>query len=411
MSRLIAHRISQPLAQLSHQASSSSQDLVDQPITIDSSITEVTALAEVFENARRDLRHSLDELQQERDWNRRLLESITEGIITLDSEGIILFFSSAAERITGWNREEVLNRPIDDFFKLTDKEELLSENLPSPGEKYFLNMELANQRKLTLSISGASFTPSEAGDSQIALVFRDVTEEVAINRLLGLFLSNIAHEFRTPLSALAASVELLEDQFPEFNREEVMELIKSQKLGILGLETLIDNLLESSSIEARRFRVTPRPFEIEEIILDAQQTMAPLLEKHNQKLVLKIQENLPLVNGDPRRTMQVLINLLSNAIKYGPENSEITLQVLERERKLRITISDKGPGISPEYRQDIFTRFNLPRSESERAKPGAGLGLSVVKAIVEAQGGEVGVVDAPESGAAFWFTMRLARTK
>ncbi len=305
----------------------------------------------------------------------------------------------------------MLHNPVDDYFKLVEKDGVFSENLPSPGEKYFLNVELALKRQATLSISGAEFFPSQASNSQIALVFRDVTEEVAINRLLGQFLSNVAHEFRTPLSALSASVELLEDQFPDFNSGEVMELIRSQKLGVLGLETLIDNLLESSSIEARRFRVTPRSFDIEEIISDVEQTLAPLLEKHGQHLIVKIPLDLPLVYGDPRRTVQVLINLLSNAIKYGPENSEITLQANERDRKVRVLISDHGPGISPEYRQEIFTRFNLPRSENERAKPGAGLGLSVVKAIVEAQGGEVGVEDNPGSGACFWFTMRLAKSK
>jgi len=411
LSSLIAHRISKPLEELSSQAIRSRSDFIKTPISTNSKIMELIELADAYEHARLDLSQKVGQLQREQDWIEHLLEAIAEGILTLDSENKILFFSPAAERITGWKKEEVLNNPVDDYFKLVDKDGIFSGNLPSPGEKYFLNVELALKRQATLSISGAEFFPSQASDSQIALVFRDVTEEVAINRLLGQFLSNVAHEFRTPLSALFASVELLEDQFPEFNSGEVMELIRSQKLGVLGLETLIDNLLESSSIEARRFRVTPRSFNIEEIISNVEQTLAPLLEKHGQHLIVKIPLDLPLVFGDPRRTVQVLINLLSNAIKYGPENSEITLQAYERERKVRVMISDHGPGISPEYRQEIFTRFNLPRTENERAKPGAGLGLSVVRAIVEAQGGEVGVEDNPGSGACFWFTMRLAKSK
>jgi len=411
LSSLIAHRISRPLEELSSQAIRSRSDFIKTPISTDSKIKELIELADAYEHARLDLSQKVSQLQLEQDWIEHLLEAIAEGILTLDSNNKILFFSPAAERITGWKKEEVLHNPVDDYFKLVEKDGVFSENLPSPGEKYFLNVELALKRQATLSISGAEFFPSQASDSQIALVFRDVTEEVAINRLLGQFLSNVAHEFRTPLSALSASVELLEDQFPDFNSGEVMELIRSQKLGVLGLETLIDNLLESSSIEARRFRVTPRSFDIEEIISDVEQTLAPLLEKHGQHLIVKIPLDLPLVYGDPRRTVQVLINLLSNAIKYGPENSEITLQAYERDRKVRVLISDHGPGISPEYRQEIFTRFNLPRTENERAKPGAGLGLSVVKAIVEAQGGEVGVEDNPGSGACFWFTMRLAKSK
>lgn len=411
LSSVIARRISQPLEALSSMATRSRSEFMQTPIATDSQITELVELANAYEHARVDLSHKVGQLQKEQDWIRHLLEAIAEGILTLDSENKILFFSPAAERITGWKRDEVLYHPVDNYFRLVDKDGLFSDNLPYPGEKSFLAVELAEKRQATLSISGAEFMPSEASDSQKALVFRDVTEEVAINRLLGQFLSNVAHEFRTPLSALSASVELLEDQFPDFNSDEVMELIRSQKLGVLGLETLIDNLLESSSIEARRFRVTPRTFDIEEIITDVEQTLSPLLEKHGQRLVVKIPVDLPLVYGDPRRTVQVLINLLSNAIKYGPEDSEITLQAIERDRIVRVLICDRGPGISPEYRQEIFTRFNIPRMESERAKPGAGLGLSVVKAIVEAQGGEVGVEDSPGSGACFWFTMRLAKSK
>lgn len=411
LSNIIAHRISKPLEELSAQAIRTNSEFIHTPITTTSRIKELVEMADAYEIARIDLSKKVSELQQEQDWIRHLLASIAEGIMTLDPDNRVLFFSPAAERITGWNKDEILNQNIDDFFKFVDKEDRFSDNLPSPGEKYFLNLELAQGRQATLSISGAEFLPGDASDSQMALVFRDVTEEVAINRLLGQFLSNVAHEFRTPLSALAASVELLEDQFPDFNSSEVMELIRSQKLGVLGLETLIDNLLESSSIEARRFRVMPRTFDLEEIVTDVEQTLAPLLEKHGQTLGVKIPLDLPLVHGDPRRTIQVLINLLSNAIKYGPENSEITLQAVEWERRVRVSISDRGPGISPEYRQEIFTRFNLPRAENERAKPGAGLGLSVVKAIVEAQGGEVGVEDNPGSGACFWFTLRMAKSK
>lgn len=410
-SSVIARRISKPLEELSAQAVRIKLESIPTPIKTGTMIKEMIVMADAFEGARLDLTEKVIQLQQEQDWNRHLLEAIAEGILTLDEENRILYFSPAAERITGWTKDEVVQRFVDDFFKLVDNDTLFSENLPSPGEKYFLHVELAKGKKATLSISGAEFLPGEAGDTQIALVFRDVTEEVAINRLLGQFLSNVAHEFRTPLSALAASVELLEDQFPDFNSNEVMELIRSQKLGVLGLETLIDNLLESSSIEARRFRVTPRTFDLDGIISDVEQTLSPLLEKHGQKLVVKMPEELPLVYGDPRRTVQVLINLLSNAIKYGPENSEIVLNAIERDRKVRVSISDHGPGISPEYREEIFTRFNIPRTENERAKPGAGLGLSVVKAIVEAQGGEVGVDDNPGSGASFWFTLRLAKSK
>jgi signal transduction histidine kinase len=242
----------------------------------------------------------------------------------------------------------------------------------------------------------------------VALVFRDVSEEEAIHRLLGHFLANVAHEFRTPLSALAASVELLMDQAPDLSAAELEELLSSLHLGVLGLQTLIDNLLESASIEAGHFRVHPRPSNLGEIIAAAIHTMQPLLDKHDQRLVVELPAAIPVVLADPRRTVQVLVNLLSNASKYGPDEAEIKVTAGVRGAWIHVSVADSGAGVAPEYHKDLFQRFVKPASGSDRAQVGAGLGLSVVKAVVEAHGGAVGVDDRADGGAIFWFTLPRA---
>lgn len=247
--------------------------------------------------------------------------------------------------------------------------------------------------------------PPEAGDARVALVFRDVSEEEAVHRLMGHFLANVAHEFRTPLSALAASAELLLDQAPDLSGDELRELLTSLHLGILGLQTLVDNLLESASIEAGRFRVNVRPSNLGKIIAEAVRMMQPLLEKHNQRLLVELPTVVPVVRADWRRTVQVLVNLLSNASKYGPDDSEITIGATLDEYWVRVSVADRGPGIAPEYRKDLFRRFVYPDTSAEKTQYGAGLGLSVVKAVVEAQGGQVGVEDRPSGGSVFWFTL------
>jgi signal transduction histidine kinase len=241
-----------------------------------------------------------------------------------------------------------------------------------------------------------------------------VTEEDAMRHLLGDFLANITHEFRTPLSALAASSELLLDQVQDLSHSELQELLGSLHLGILGLQTLIDNLLEGASIEAGRFRVYPHSVDLGEIVREAAATMQPLAYKYNQRLILTLPEGLPAVNVDYRRTVQVLVNLFSNAIKFGPPNGKITLTIHHQTNALRITIADQGPGIPPEHQNDLFRRFVNVRKEhirtgNEKAQYGAGLGLSVVRAIVEAQGGQVGAENAVEGGAMFWFTVPLTQ--
>jgi K+-sensing histidine kinase KdpD len=103
----------------------------------------------------------------------------------------------------------------------------------------------------------------------------------------------------------------------------------------------------------------------------------------------------------------VLVNLLSNASKYGPDETEVELAVGVETDLARISVADRGPGIPPEYRADLFRRFIYPAQDSNKAQYGLGLGLSVVKAIVEAQGGQVGVEDRLGGGSIFWFTLTV----
>ncbi|MCJ7700353.1 MAG: ATP-binding protein, partial [Anaerolineales bacterium] len=207
---------------------------------------------------------------------------------------------------------------------------------------------------------------------------------------------------------LAASIELLLDQAPDLSASELQELLMSLHLGALGLQTLIDNLLESASIEAGHFRISPRAADLGNIIAEAADTMQPLLDKYGQHLVIELPMEIPVVRADPRRTVQVLVNLIGNAGKYGPAEAEILLKVTNMGSQTRVEVADKGPGIPTEARQNIFRRFIYPVGESNASQPGAGLGLSVVKAIIEAQGGQVGVEDRPLGGSIFWFTLPIS---
>ena len=134
----------------------------------------------------------------------------------------------------------------------------------------------------------------------------------------------------------------------------------------------------------------------------------PLLDKRGQRLTVELPAAIPTVEADPRRTVQVLVNLLSNASKYGPEHSAIAVEAVARDGSVRVSVADRGPGIPPEYRRRLFRRFVPPSPGSNDAQYGTGLGLSVVKAIVEAHGGRVGVDDRQGGGSIFWFTLPKA---
>ena len=401
----LARRIGRPLSRLADAAGIMSKGSLDSPIAFDPGVREVALVAQALEGARLDLKRTLAELRREKEWTEHLLESIVEGIVTLDHQGHITFFSHGAERITGWRREDVLGRTCDQVFKPTETDAPFSQLVPAPGRRQQISVELRDGREAILAVTGAQLLPPEGGDAQVALVFRDVSEAEAVHRLLGHFLANVAHEFRTPLTAVAASVELLLDQAPDLTTAESEELLTSLHIGVLGLQTLIDNLLESASIEAGHFRVHPRPSNLGEIISDAIRAIQPLLSKHDQRLVVELPTEIPVVQADPRRTAQVLVNLLFNASRYGPDDAEIEVRAVANGQMVKVTVADSGPGVPPESRQDLFRRFAHPGTENGRAQVGAGLGLSVVKAVVEAQGGEVGVDDSPQGGSLFWFTL------
>ncbi|UCC54706.1 MAG: PAS domain S-box protein [Anaerolineaceae bacterium] len=404
----LARRIGRPLEQLADAASTFSERGLDQPVDVRAGVREVTLAAQALEKARIDLQQTITDLREAHDWTEHLLDSIMEGIVILDKNYRITYFSSGSERISGLSRELALGRNCDEVFRLADSNDLFSRHLPPVGKRHKITLRLDGDRHVTLTITGARLTPPSSTETGIGLVLRDVTEAETMHRLVGEFLANITHEFRTPLSALAASAELLLAQAPSLNRDELQELLAALHLSILNLQTLIDNLLESARLEAGRFRVYPLPADLGQIIAEATRIMQPLQEKYAQRLVLELPATIPSVQADTRRIVQVLVNLLSNAIKYSPDNSEITFRVTTLDKWVRIAVADRGPGVPEGYRPDLFRPFVHPASLDGVSQHGAGLGLSVAKAVVEAHGGQVGVEDRSEGGSVFWFTLPVA---
>lgn len=413
----LARRINRPLARLADAAAALSGGVLDTSLASEARVREVALVAQALEEAGQDLQHTLTDLRREKAWTDHLLEAIVEGIMTLDLSGRIIFFSAGAERITGWQRADVIGRSCDQVFRMAETDEPFSRFIPAPGLRQKINVALAGNRPATLDVTGARLLPAEAGAARVALVFRDVSEEEAIHRLVGHFLADVAHEFRTPLSALAASIELLRDQAPDLNAAELHELLTSLHLGIISLQTLVDNLLEGASIEVGRFRVYPRPTDLGRIINEAVQLMQPLLDKRGQRIVLTLPGAAvaPIVQADLRRTEQALINLISNASKYGPDGVDVEVSATVEGKWARVAVADRGPGVPPELWQDLFRRFRRTDPETGEAQYGVGLGLSVVKAVIEAQGGAVGIENRSDgesqTGAVFWFTLPIVDDK
>ncbi len=407
---VFSRRISRPLVKLSKNAFSFSRGDLETPVVTESKLLEIVRVAKALDDARMDLRGMLKSLQDERDWSENLLSSIVEGIVTLDQTGRITFFSRGAERLTGLSGSEVLDHHVNDVFRVIDSPATFYDlvSASSSGAYQKVDVSLVDNLPKSLAITSAKLTRSGVEEQETALVIRDISEEEAVHRLLAHFLANVSHELRTPLSALQASIEMLLDPEGNLTPDEKNSLYISLHLGIFRLHTLVDNLLESANIEARRFRVAPRVIDLGPIIAEAVQIMQPLLFKYDQHLSMEMPPERTLVRADKRRIVQVLVNLISNANKYGPPGEEISLEVNLSAQYVRLAVKDRGSGIPMEHRNDLFERFVYPHAKNEISQAGAGLGLSVVKAIVEAHGGSVGMDDRPGGGSIFWFTLPVA---
>lgn len=396
-------RITVPLDELTSAALDSSFGDFETSISVPSSPYEVTVLAGALEASRAQIVESLGNLSQAKRRLDVIVQSISEGIITTDQEMQVITINNAAESITGWSRKDAVGTPIDTILS------------PQPGQAEFKvtspistgNHQVVVQDR-TGSTKNLRYQVSRLEDNGGYLfTLHDTTEEEATSQMRAYFIANISHEFRTPLSALNASVELILDEISAMSRAEIVELLNSIHYSVTALQTLIDNLLESTSIEAGHFRIRRRKVNLNNVIAEAVRVIDPLLKRRHQRLIVHEPQHLPVASIDPTRITQVLVNLLSNASKYSPMEEEIELRVEWIEGgPLNFLVEDRGPGITEHEGQNLFQRF-VRLGEKDGAQYGVGLGLFVVKTIIEEHGGQVGVDNRESGGSMFWFTIPM----
>ena len=403
-------RLTSPLLRLTVAAEQISEGDLAAPIPRLGDPPELATLSASMEKSQATMLSALEERSQARDWLNTLIQSVVEGVVTFDTRGRVTFLSQGAETLTGWTRAEAVGQPINQLFPLVDDggEQTFLDQLPPAGDKREIEVRTRSGKNMVLAATGARMVPPNSDTVQVALVLRDVTEEQALRNLRSFFLANISHEFRTPLSTLNASIELLMDQADDLSPAEIRELLTPTHLSLLSLQSLVDNLLESSSIEAGSFRLRLRPVNLEDVMANALSIVRPLVERRRQTIAVSEPARLPTLQADGPRLTQALVNLLYNASKYSPIGRPIDLVISQRDGVVRLGVADRGMGISPEDRVNVFRRFMRLDAQAGEEQSGTGLGLYVVKRIAEAHGGAVGVDNRPGGGAVFWIDLPLA---
>lgn len=323
--------------------------------------------------------------------------ALTDGILLADPDGRIVSANPAAFRILG--EDTLVDKSFEDLLLVTGATTVQDV----PGHRVRRSWFPREDRMGVLEIVSTTL-----GDRGSLHTVRDVTAQAELLRLKEDFLLQVAHELRTPIAALSATLDLLIEDALSMSRDELGSMMATLRRSALRLEHLVENLLDAGSIEAGTFQVRAVPTSVRHPMQEALVFVQPLLDGKRQRVETDLPADSERVLADPRRTAQVLANLIANASKYSPENTTIRVRAEPRDGFLRVTVSDEGPGIPEDEQTRLFQRFFRSREVRDQAG-GLGLGLTICRAIVQAQGGDIGVESAPGRGTSVHFTLPKAR--
>ena len=284
-----------------------------------------------------------------------------------------------------------------------DRDEVLAlleevETAPKSFERSY-RVVLANGAVREIAVEGRPFIAAD-GTSRMIGTSRDVTAERVAERLKDEFFQLVSHELRTPLTSIVGYAELLseieaENLSPEGQRfVEVIDRNSKRELNLVG------DLLILTRITAGTFEIELREADLGEIARATAEAMSPEATRAGVTLSVDV-DGAPVIAGDPHRLRQVVENLVSNAIKFTPNGGSVTLSATREGELAEVAVTDTGIGIAPEDRGRLFERMYRAREAERRQIQGTGLGLTIVKAIVDAHGGTIAVDSEIDHGTTF----------
>jgi PAS domain S-box-containing protein len=355
-------------------------------------------------------------------WLTALIESADDAIISKTLEGIITSWNKGAERIFGYTADEVIGQPVTILIPegQEDEEPAILARLRA-GER-IEHYETIRLRKdgtridISLTVSPIKGPNGDIiGASKIA---RDITEQRQArkeldeayrqaeesSRLKEEFLATISHELRTPLSAILGWARML--RLGQLSKENAAKALDTIERNARAQAQLIDDLLDVSRIVTGKLRMDVRPSDPNSFIDAAVEAVRPAAEAKGVRLQKVIDTGLISIPGDPVRLQQVIWNLLSNAIKFTPRGGRVQIRSERVNSHLEIVVSDTGQGISPDFLPHVFDRFRQADQKASRQHGGMGLGLAIVRHLVELHGGNVSATSDGE-GQGATFTVRL----
>jgi signal transduction histidine kinase len=276
------------------------------------------------------------------------------------------------------------------------------------GEAYSERLTLEDGRVISVHLAPVSDRQEFLGTVSI---FRDITHQVEVDRLKSEFVATVSHELRTPMTPIKGYVEfLLMGGAGELNEQQgqFLDIIKD---NVDRLSVLVNDLLDVSRIEAGKVALSFQPIDMNEITQEVIENLIRVSEEEQRPVRFNVRtpQDLPSVYGDIERVRQIMTNLMDNAYKYSPENSTVTVTMSQKDGALQIDIKDQGIGIFPDEHERIFERFYRGENHLVMATPGTGLGLPIVKELVEMHNGRIWVTSSgvPGEGSTFSFSLPI----
>jgi two-component system phosphate regulon sensor histidine kinase PhoR len=403
LSNVVARRISGALAALT----AATRRMTDGDFSVRTRLVGSDDLAELGQSLdwlAASLTTRMRQLQAERDLQGRVLEAMLEGVVVVDRDGRIVLVNSALRAILLLGNDAV-GRLLIETVRHAQIEELLG-TAGRHGKAVAVEIDLPGIKPRRLL--GHATPLSGEDEGFVVIVFVDVTDLRRLEAMRRDFVANASHELRTPIAAVQSATETLRTGALSDSRA-AMRFVDIIDRNAQRLRSLLEDMLELSKLESNEFRLKRERVELGSVV----PIVLALFRERAEKKGVMLQSELPpepaAIEGDARALEHVLSNLVDNAVKYCPGGTRVVVRAVADGARVRLIVSDTGPGIPPEHLPRIFERFYRVDAGRSRELGGTGLGLSIVKHMVEAMRGKVSAESQVGKGSTFSVSLPAAR--
>jgi two-component system phosphate regulon sensor histidine kinase PhoR len=394
---LIARATTRPIRELTRASRKIAAGELAQNIRIRGG-GEATELARAFNEMSRNLQDLVSAISTEKTKLAGILDNMADGVIMVDTYGVILLANRAAGRLLGFRETEASARTIIEVVHDHEVEEVLKECLKT-GREQSIQFEAGTSRRF-LRVLAVPITMNKTGGA-LAL-FQDLTELRGLQTMRRELIGNISHELRTPIAGIKAMAETLRDGAID-DRLAAADFLARIEAEADRLAHMVTELTQLSRIETGQAELKMEPVRINLLVEDALKQLAPLAERAQVTLSAELAASLPEVTADRERIRQTIINLVHNAIKFNRPGGKVTVSTIVEGEGVTVNVADSGTGISREDLPHIFERFY--KADRARSSGGSGLGLAIAKHTIQAHGGSIRAQSEPDEGSTFTFSL------